>query len=140
MVKRQEHSPLPVRLAFAARLEKARRKAGYETQRAFAQALGMTEGRQDEAYGRWERGETEPGLFQLQKIAQLTGLSLDHLVLGLPERALYGGTGGQQPDRGASTVAAETLSAKKHRRRIGADQSERFRRTAQGRKKTGTKG
>lgn len=68
----------PLRAAFARRLEAARVAAGYETMREFAGALNIQEAR----YRRWEAAETEPDLFNLQRIAALTGVSLDTLICG----------------------------------------------------------
>ncbi len=68
----------PIRHAFARRLEAARVAAGYPTMREFALALGVEEAR----YRRWEAAETEPDLFHLQKVAALTGVSLDTLISG----------------------------------------------------------
>jgi len=68
----------PHRAAFAARLEASRIASGFETMRDFAEALGISEAR----YRRWEAAETEPDLMHLQKIARLTGVSLDVLITG----------------------------------------------------------
>ena len=73
--------PKPVssfRQAFARRLEAARIAAGYSSMRDFAAALGIQEAR----YRRWEAAETEPDLAFLQKIAKITGASLDSLISG----------------------------------------------------------
>jgi transcriptional regulator with XRE-family HTH domain len=66
------------RAQFARRLSAAREAAGYPTMRDFAEALGVTEAR----YRRWEAAETEPDIFYLQKIARITGISLDTLISG----------------------------------------------------------
>lgn len=76
--KRPPKSEAPHRRAFATRLEAARIAAGYETMREFSEALGVAEAR----YRRWEAAETEPDLFHLQRIARLTGVSLDILIAG----------------------------------------------------------
>jgi len=68
-----------LRQAFARRLEAARVTAGYPTIRQFAEALGIAEAR----YRRWEAAETEPDLLHLQKIAKITGTSLDVLISGV---------------------------------------------------------
>lgn len=68
----------PARRAFATRLEAARIASGYATMRDFAEALNVSEAR----YRRWEAAETEPDLFHLQRIAKLTGVSLDILISG----------------------------------------------------------
>ena len=46
--------------------------------RDFSEALGIEQAR----YRRWEAAETEPDLHHLQKIANLTGVSLDTLISG----------------------------------------------------------
>jgi transcriptional regulator with XRE-family HTH domain len=66
------------RQAFAVRLNAARIAAGYGTMREFAAALGVEEAR----YRRWEAAETEPDILHLQRIAKLTGASLDSLITG----------------------------------------------------------
>jgi transcriptional regulator with XRE-family HTH domain len=68
----------PHRQAFAKRLEAARVAAGYGTIREFANKLDIAEAR----YRRWEAAETEPDLLHLDKVAKLTGVSLDILVSG----------------------------------------------------------
>lgn len=67
-----------VKVEFGKRLKMVRLASKWRTQAAFAQAIGREEG----AYGRWERGEVEPGLLDLQKIRETTGISLDFLVAG----------------------------------------------------------
>lgn len=52
--------------------------AQYRTQLDFAGALGV----QEPAYGRWERGETEPGIDALARIHMVTNASLDFLIAG----------------------------------------------------------
>jgi transcriptional regulator with XRE-family HTH domain len=76
--KRPPKPASPLRAAFARRLEAARVAAGYETMRDFSEALGIEQAR----YRRWEAAETEPDLHHLQKIANLTGVSLDTLISG----------------------------------------------------------
>jgi len=74
--------PKPIsqpRQAFAVRLHAARVAAGYATMRDFAAAIGVEEAR----YRRWEAAETEPDILHLQKIARITGASLDSLLLGV---------------------------------------------------------
>jgi transcriptional regulator with XRE-family HTH domain len=66
------------RQGFAVRLHAARIAAGYSTMRDFAAALGVEEAR----YRRWEAAETEPDILHLQRIAKLTGASLDSLITG----------------------------------------------------------
>lgn len=68
----------PHRQAFANRLAAARVASGFETMREFSEALGISEAR----YRRWEAAETEPDLMHLQKIARITGVSLDVLISG----------------------------------------------------------
>lgn len=76
--KQPPKSANPARRAFATRLEAARIASGYATMREFAEALNVSEAR----YRRWEAAETEPDLFHLQRIAKLTGVSLDVLISG----------------------------------------------------------
>lgn len=76
--KKPPKSSTPHRQAFANRLSAARVASGYDTMRDFAEALGISEAR----YRRWEAAETEPDLMHLQKIARLTGTSLDILISG----------------------------------------------------------
>ena len=71
-----------MRLAFGRRLATIREAAGYETATAFADALGLSIA----TYSRYERGETEPGMETLQKMQQLTGVSLDFLIAGRVDR------------------------------------------------------
>lgn len=66
------------RASFARRLAAAREAAGYSTMRDFSAALGVAEAR----YRRWEAAETEPDLAHLAKIARVSGISLDTLVMG----------------------------------------------------------
>lgn len=63
---------------FSKRLKAVRVMAQYRTQLDFAEALGYTE----PAYGRWERGEVEPGIAALARIHEVTNASLDFLVAG----------------------------------------------------------
>lgn len=67
-----------VRRGFATRLAGARVVAGYESMAAFAVALGI----EGETYRRYERGETEPPLFVLARMADLTHTTVDFLVRG----------------------------------------------------------
>jgi transcriptional regulator with XRE-family HTH domain len=71
-------SAIAYRAAFARRLAAAREASGYATMREFADALGVSEAR----YRRWEAAETEPDIYHMQKIARLTGASLDSLISG----------------------------------------------------------
>jgi transcriptional regulator with XRE-family HTH domain len=76
--KKPPKSVSPHRQAFANRLSAARIASGFETMRDFSEALGISEAR----YRRWEAAETEPDLMHLQKIARITGVSLDVLISG----------------------------------------------------------
>ena len=51
---------------------------GYRTARAFAQALQIDENR----YTRWERGEVEPSVAMLGKMADILNVPVDMLVSG----------------------------------------------------------
>lgn len=70
--------PSNARKQFGRRLAVVREAAGYETQTAFAEELGMSL----QTYSRYERGETEPGIVTLRRIQQLTGVSLNFLISG----------------------------------------------------------
>ena len=64
--------------AFAMRLIAAREQVGYLVKADFARELGV----EPPAYRKWERGEAEPGIADLAKIQQITGVSLDFLIAG----------------------------------------------------------
>ena len=64
--------------AFAIRLKQLRVLRGYRTARAFAQALQIDENR----YTRWERGEVEPSVAMLGKMADMLNVPVDMLVSG----------------------------------------------------------
>ena len=64
--------------AFATRLKQLRVLRGFRTARAFAQALDIDENR----YTRWERGEVEPSVAMLAKMAEVLNLPVDILVSG----------------------------------------------------------
>ena len=63
---------------FAVRLKQLRVLRGFRTARAFAQALEIDENR----YTRWERGEVEPSVAMLGKMADVLNLPVDILVSG----------------------------------------------------------
>jgi transcriptional regulator with XRE-family HTH domain len=81
------HSTKP-RSEFAQRLIQVRESFGVRTgrpdldQKQFAAILIIG----DEAYRRYERGETEPKLSTLAKLRHLTGVPLDWLIAGIEER------------------------------------------------------
>src|SRR5690606_1890678 len=81
--------------AFAIRLKQLRVLRGFRTARAFAQALEIDENR----YTRWERGEVEPSVAMLAKMAEILNLPVDILVSGgdvaasLPSPLVTPGTG-----------------------------------------------
>jgi DNA-binding XRE family transcriptional regulator len=77
--KRSHPTGTPFRVAFALRLAALRTSYGCEEQKEFAEKLGLA----SETYRRYERAETEPNLETLDKIRELTGVSLDYLVSGL---------------------------------------------------------
>lgn len=64
--------------AFAIRLKQLRVLRGYRTARSFAQALEIDENR----YTRWERGEVEPSVAMLGKMADMLNVPVDMLVSG----------------------------------------------------------
>lgn len=57
-------------------LQKLRKKAGYKTQGAFAEALGVPERR----YQSWEREEAMMSLEQAYNVTELLGCTLEELV------------------------------------------------------------
>lgn len=63
---------------FGVRLKQLRVLRGFRTARAFAQALEIDENR----YSRWERGEVEPSVAMLAKMADVLNLRVDILVSG----------------------------------------------------------
>lgn len=71
---------ITIRKDFARRLSVAREQAGFRFKKNMSEALGV----EQETYNGWERGRTEPSLYYLAKIAELTNTSLDFLVLGMP--------------------------------------------------------
>jgi transcriptional regulator with XRE-family HTH domain len=64
--------------AFAGRLKTLRVLRGFRTARSFARALDIDENR----YTRWERGEVEPSVAMLSKMAEILNLPVDILVSG----------------------------------------------------------
>ena len=64
-------------MAFALRLKNAR-ETKHPTARAFAVRLGF----EDETYRSWERGDREPNIQAICKIARELNVSLDYLILG----------------------------------------------------------
>lgn len=63
---------------FAIRLRTIREACGFDTRRAFAQALGIDEA----AYRKYERAESYPQPETLGRIRQLTGATSDYLYFG----------------------------------------------------------
>lgn len=63
---------------FARRLRQARLSADYRYMIDLAKDLNID----PETYRSWERGRTEPGIADIQEIANLTGASADFLILG----------------------------------------------------------
>lgn len=63
---------------FAIRLKRLRLACGYESQKAFSDALGIEEG----AYGQYERGRSYPKPEIMGRIRQLTGATSDWLYFG----------------------------------------------------------
>lgn len=64
-------------MAFALRLRTARAQK-FPSAKAFADALGV----EHETYRTWERGDREPNISAICKIARTLDISLDYLVLG----------------------------------------------------------
>lgn len=65
------------KLDFARRLQMARQRK-YPQKVALARKLGI----EPETYNRYERGETEPGVVDLGRIARELEVSTDFLILG----------------------------------------------------------
>jgi transcriptional regulator with XRE-family HTH domain len=61
---------------FGRELKAAREKAGFETAKQFAEALGVEENR----YRHWERGSAQPSLPMLARITRLLKVELSELV------------------------------------------------------------
>ncbi len=74
----RKQSPDRGSTSFAVRLKQLRVLRGFRTARAFAQALEIDENR----YTRWERGEVEPSVAMLAKMADVLNLPVDILVSG----------------------------------------------------------
>jgi DNA-binding XRE family transcriptional regulator len=77
MAKGSRPSKVEVRRQFAERLKMARRRY-YETSIQMAKAISV----EPETYRRWERGETEPGIADLNNILSELEVSADYLVTG----------------------------------------------------------
>jgi transcriptional regulator with XRE-family HTH domain len=71
-----------VRVTVGRRLRARRISAGFDTARAFAQALGVEEDR----YTRWERAETEPDFTHIMRICQVLRITTDDLFYPRTER------------------------------------------------------
>ena len=65
------------RAEFAARLQMARQEQ-YDSAKAFAEEIKE----EAETYRMWERGDREPDITRLAKIARKLNRSLDFLILG----------------------------------------------------------
>lgn len=63
------------------RIAMARQRAGYRTQGAFAEALGVSRG----LVGQWESHNKRPGRDNLLKIAELCGITAEYLAGTAPE-------------------------------------------------------
>jgi len=65
-----------VMATFGLELRKAREKAGFDTAKDFAEALGVEENR----YRHWERGSAQPSLPMLARITRLLKVELAELI------------------------------------------------------------
>lgn len=75
------------RRGIARRLSDLRKSAGYPSQRAFAEVVGVSGG----IVGQWECGAKMPGRVNLLRIAELTGISVDYILgeaEGIPENLI----------------------------------------------------
>lgn len=77
MPKTSRLSPRRVREAFGIRLKQARQRK-FETAAEFARSIDV----HPATYGRWERGEVEPGIAHLIELVRATEVSADFLVSG----------------------------------------------------------
>jgi transcriptional regulator with XRE-family HTH domain len=75
---KKKKPPSKYRKGFGRRLRASRIAAGFATQEAMATRIGI----QLAAYGRWERGETEPSLDNLVTISDAVQKSIDFLIRG----------------------------------------------------------
>ncbi len=77
---------------FSHRLRKARERAGYETAKIFAEALGVEPAR----YRHWERGSAQPDLTTLTRICRLLDVEANDLLpLTLRKKSSGGGNEGR---------------------------------------------
>jgi transcriptional regulator with XRE-family HTH domain len=90
--------------AFSVRLKQLRVLRGFRTARAFAQALEIDENR----YTRWERGEVEPSVAMLAKMAEVLNIPVDVLVSGGDVAAALPATAGVR-EGGMGALRASTL-------------------------------
>ncbi len=67
--------------AFGERLRQAR-AAKYDSAEAFAEMMGLNPHR----YRKWERGETNPPLAELQRVCTALGVTTDDLLSPKPKR------------------------------------------------------
>lgn len=65
-----------VRDEFGGKLKEARKKAGYKTQEAFAEAFGC----KTESVRNWEQGRTFPEIETLFRLAKFLNFDLDYLI------------------------------------------------------------
>jgi DNA-binding XRE family transcriptional regulator len=71
-----QHSiPAELRAQWGLNLQAARKRAGFPTQKAFAEAVGCTR----QAVTQWENGRTAPGYAARQRIAEVLGKKVAQL-------------------------------------------------------------
>lgn len=68
------------RQAIAARLKDLRLRLGYTDQRSFARLIGVTGG----LVGQWETGAKVPGRANLQRVAEVCGVTVDYILGNAP--------------------------------------------------------
>lgn len=77
--KRQRpEPPTPEQLAIADRIRKAREAAGFTTQKAFADAVGVYLPNAN----KWEKGKALPSTRNLETIHSLTGVTAEEILCG----------------------------------------------------------
>lgn len=85
--RRATPPPTPEQLAVADRIRKAREAAGYTTQKAFADAVGVYLPN----VNKWEKGKALPSTRNLETIHSLTGVTAEEILSGARSSSIGGG-------------------------------------------------
>lgn len=84
----QPKTAYEIRRAFAVRLKRVRQLHGLAigqprlSRNDFAKMLGMTDGNPGERYRHYEAARSQPPIWVLKAIREVTGYSLDYLIAG----------------------------------------------------------